>query len=364
MPKQIRQTFSFILCFCNLTNALDLWNNYKTEMSLDFLCNNPEPVAFNFTLHEINACLQQHGLSCASFALPIPTGNTFETPLYNTIHEKEEAKRKIATLNREQLSAFTKIIEAIYYSNENRYFYLDGPGSAGKTYLYLTLLSFVPGKGDLYFPFATTDIAATLMKGGRTVHSGFKLPVSLLDTSVSSMRSTSKEAEELRKAVLIIIDEITMLTKDGLRCIDSLLQEVMNNHMPFGGKVFVIGGDFRQTLPVVRRGTHTDIIESCIKSSPLWHLFTHLSLTENVRSNGKNLHNTWLLNVGSGSLQHTETLSLDSIEIPHQMIHQEDLIDLVYGENFNNIEIQELSKRAILAPNKQENSRNESKNYF
>ena len=58
------------------------------------------------------------------------------------------------------------------------------------------------------------------------------------------------------------------------------------------------------------------------------------------------------MNVGSGSFQHTETLSLDSIEIPHQMIHQEDLIDLVYGENFNNIEIQELSKRVILAPTK------------
>ena len=66
----------------------------------------------------------------------------------------------------------------------------------------------------------------------------------------------------------------------------------MNNHMPFGGNDFVLGGDFRQILPVVRRGTHTDIIESCTKSSPLGHLFTHLSLTENMRSSDENLHNT------------------------------------------------------------------------
>ncbi|GBN59755.1 hypothetical protein AVEN_217767-1 [Araneus ventricosus] len=51
---------------------------------------------------------------------------------------------------------------------------------------------------------------------------GFKLPVPLLDTSVSSMKPTSPEADKLRQAVLIIIDEITMLTKDGFCCIDSL----------------------------------------------------------------------------------------------------------------------------------------------
>ncbi|GBO30410.1 hypothetical protein AVEN_149797-1 [Araneus ventricosus] len=89
------------------------------------------------------------------------------------------------------------------------------------------------------------------------------------------MRSTSPEADKLRQAMLIIIDEITMLTKDGLRCIDSLLRDLMNNNKPFGGKVIIIGGDFRQTLPVVPRGTRADVIGSCIKSSSLWSKFTH-----------------------------------------------------------------------------------------
>ncbi|GBN34653.1 hypothetical protein AVEN_239484-1 [Araneus ventricosus] len=91
---------------------------------------------------------------------------------------------------------------------------------------------------------------------------GFKLPVPLLDTSVSSMRSTSPEADELRQAVLNIIDEITMLTKDGVRCINPLLRDLMNNDKPFGGKVIIIGGEFRQTLPVVPRGTRAVVIES------------------------------------------------------------------------------------------------------
>ncbi|GBM84211.1 hypothetical protein AVEN_94415-1 [Araneus ventricosus] len=53
---------------------------------------------------------------------------------------------------------------------------------------------------------------------------GFKLSVPLLDVSVSSLRSTSPEADKLRQAVLIIIHEITMLTKEGLRCIDSFCE--------------------------------------------------------------------------------------------------------------------------------------------
>ncbi|GBN55573.1 hypothetical protein AVEN_94501-1 [Araneus ventricosus] len=76
------------------------------------------------------------------------------------------------------------------------------------------------------------------------------------------MGSTSPEADKLRQAVLIIIDEITMLTKDGLRCIDYLLRDFMNTDRPFGGKVMVFRDEFRRTLPDVPRGTRADVIES------------------------------------------------------------------------------------------------------
>jgi hypothetical protein len=66
-----------------------------------------------------------------------------------------------------------------------------------------------------------------VLKGGRAVHSGFKLPVPILDTSTSSMQMNSPDAETFRQAVIIIIDEITMLTKDGLRCIEQFLRDIM-----------------------------------------------------------------------------------------------------------------------------------------
>ncbi|GBL73454.1 hypothetical protein AVEN_159456-1 [Araneus ventricosus] len=71
--------------------------------------------------------------------------------------------------------------------------------------------------------------------------------------------------------------------------------------IPFGGKVIIIGGDFRQTLPDFPRGTRADVIESEIKSSPRWSNFTHLSLTTNIRCAGQTEHNMCLLNIGSGN---------------------------------------------------------------
>jgi len=40
-----------------------------------------------------------------------------------------------------------------------------------------------------------------------------------------------------------------------------------------GGIIFVFAGDFRQTLPVIRKGTQADVINACLKSSRLWDYF-------------------------------------------------------------------------------------------
>ena len=205
-------------------------------------------------------------------------------------------------------------------------------------------MSFIRGRGQIALPFATTGIAATLINGGRTVHSGFKLPVPLLDTSVSSMRLKSPEADVLRQTSIIIIDEITMLPKHGLRCIDKLLKEIMSSQQPFGGKVIVIGGDFRQTLPVVPRGTRTDVIESCIKSSTLWQKFIKLTLTTNMRSEGQNIHNDWLLSIGEGSIAATPELGWNMVEIPKEMCIGPNIVESIYGNDLSNISIEELAK--------------------
>lgn len=45
----------------------------------------------------------------------------------------------------------------------------------------------------------------------------------------------------------------------------------------------LMAGDFRQTLPVVPRGTRADEVKACIKSSILWPKVQVLSLKINMR---------------------------------------------------------------------------------
>ena len=132
--------------------------------------------------------------------------------------------------------------------------------------------------------FATTGIAADLLKGGRTVHSGFKIPLSAVETSVSSMKVSSFDSNKLHDACLIIIDEASMLSSQSLRIIDQLLKEIMNDVRPFGGKTLMLGGDFRHTSNIVLHGTAMDILEVCIKSSPLWRYVKKRSLISNMRN--------------------------------------------------------------------------------
>lgn len=189
MPREMRNAFAYILCYCSPSSPLDLWERFREELNLDFRRNNSEKEADNLGLHALEKILTQHSLKCTSVGLPAPEGNPpQEDELYDIAKETADAVIRIENLNEKQHEAFCSIRHAIDYDNGgSRCFFIDGPGGSGKTYLYQTLLAFVRGRGELALPFATTGIASTLLKGGRTVHSGFKLPVPLLDTSVSSI---------------------------------------------------------------------------------------------------------------------------------------------------------------------------------
>ena len=54
---------------------------------------------------------------------------------------------------------------------------------------------------------------------------------------------------------MIIWDEVAMTKRQCVETLDRSLQDIMECGLPFGGKVMVFGGDFRQVLPVVTRGT-------------------------------------------------------------------------------------------------------------
>ena len=110
------------------------------------------------------------------------------------------------------------------------------------------------------------------------------------------MRNNSIYAENIRHAKMLIFDEATMAPHNAIACINRLLQQIMRNNNPFGGKIIILGGDFRQTLPVVPHGSRSAITKASIKFNNLWNYFNILKLTSHVRSVDPTFSD-WLINL-------------------------------------------------------------------
>ncbi|GBP95045.1 hypothetical protein EVAR_64277_1 [Eumeta japonica] len=62
-----------------------------------------------------------------------------------------------------------------------------------------------------------------------------------------------------------------MAHKKSLEALNFTLKDLRRNNNIFGGLMILLAGDFRQTLPVVPRGTPADELNACLKASPLWN---------------------------------------------------------------------------------------------
>lgn len=109
---------------------------------------------------------------------------------------------------------------------------------------------------------ALSGIAATLLDGGRTVHSSFKLPLNIQNNheAMCIIKKQSSMAKALKTCKIIIWDECTMAHKHSLEALNRTLEDLKNNDKLFGGTLILLSGDFRQTLPVIPRLTYADEI--------------------------------------------------------------------------------------------------------
>ncbi|XP_053164882.1 uncharacterized protein LOC128350484 [Hemicordylus capensis] len=356
MPTQLRELFACICVFASLQNMQELFTKYEDHLIEDYahkhLHHNKEcTVCRDLALQEIEKFLTLHGKRCTDYGLTYNKHNTKHlTETYSQAYENQTAEHMSKTFNAEQRAAMKEIITASQNNKlEHRCFFLDGPGGSGKTYLYKAILNTIRGQNELALPVASTGIAANLLQGGRTYHSQFKLPVPILENSVSNMRLNSQEANNIKKAKIIIWDESTMAPTQAITTVDKLMKEIMENNKPMGGKLFLLGGDFRQTLPVVPHGTQTHIVEACIKNNTLWHTFKILRLHNNIRSKDPEF-SKWLIKVGNGDTPQIEGLQENIIEIPSSIICKTDIVREIFGEKIQVQNIPNLAKRSILCP--------------
>ncbi|XP_024009930.1 ATP-dependent DNA helicase PIF1-like [Eutrema salsugineum] len=247
---------------------------------------------------------------------------------YNRETLRVRNEQMLATVTGEQRSVYDEILEAV---NKNK------GGSALRS------------QGDVVLKVASSGIAALLLEGGRTAHSRFAIPIVVNKFTFCSIKKESNLADLIRIAKLIIWDEALMMSKDCFETLDRTMRDILEVDKPFGDKVIVLGGDFRQILPVIPNAGKTEILMATLNSSPLWHKCRVLRLTQNMRliagDNSRAMleraaFTKWILDIGDGTIN-DDGSGEAVIDIPDDLLIKDckdpikTIVKEIYGSSFS-----------------------------
>ena len=390
---QLRITFAEILAFCNPGDPARLWNTFRDVLSDDLHPKqrdatsdaqreefadrraNAALIHLQILLRHLNKTLDDY----QGMPKPVileehdPNANAFIADELNySLPSAEELAMMERSLNSDQRSAYDRIKHS-YETGSSEAYFIDGPAGTGKTFLYSLILSMVRSNRHIALAVAGSGIAALLLQGGRTAHSRFKIPVPTHEDSVCSVNHRSPTAHLLIQAKIIVWDEAPMTHRHVFEAVDRTLKDLMktvdpeNEHRPFGGKLMVFGGDFRQIPPVIKQGRREETVGACLKRSSLWPHIQHLRLSANMRllrnANAPDIEEqtefaNWLLQVGDGRVPgpSPDHGISTTITLPPQMVMPanadiDSLIAKVYPDLNRNVgNAQYLNKRAVLCP--------------
>ena len=133
--------------------------------------------------------------------------------------------------------------------------FLTGEPGAGKTYVLNQYIDWIGAAQISAAVTASTGIAATHI-GGMTIHSwsGIGARDTLDQYALDHIASNEKVVRRVKKAKVLVIDEISMLDGRVLDMVESVCRTIRQSGDAFGGMQVVLVGDFFQLPPVAGRG--------------------------------------------------------------------------------------------------------------
>ncbi|XP_071916245.1 uncharacterized protein [Coffea arabica] len=271
MPSSLRSLFAIMLAFCSPSNPKYLWEKYEPKLSRDYQKNSlltgytSECIRL-LVLQEISKYLEQMGKSVNNFHL---VSHYLDVTLDQRITKEIETKRSVqfteedllmsSKFNAGQKLAYDFIMSQVF-STKAQSFFINVPGGTGKTFLYRSILATLRSQGYIAIAVASSGVAASILPGGRTANLRFKIPLDISKTKACQVSKQSSIAKLLIEAKLILWDEASMAKKETIKAFDMLLRDIMACDDPFGGKVVVFGGDFRQTILAIRDATRDVLV--------------------------------------------------------------------------------------------------------
>lgn len=173
---------------------------------------------------------------------------------------------------------YRHIHHLVFY--EKRSLFLTGEGGTGKSTILRKICAEGKASGWKVGMTAMTGCASILLgQGSRTLHS--LLGLGLLSGTVHDVyrriRKNELAFETWQTLDLLIVDEVSMMSRRVFEYIEQLARMLRENEQPFGGLQVIFSGDFFQLPPVSEN-------EFCFES-PIWDtIFSeHILLQHNYR---------------------------------------------------------------------------------
>ena len=165
--------------------AEDFLHQQRTRLSDNNLSFNDD--IFNLALNDLqDKVLSMGGRELSEYGLPQPQAvdnDRFARVYcgeidYDQGEQQAYVERSIPMLTSDQRKVYNCFCSMID-GDEGGMLFLDAPGGAGKTFLINHILAKLRSEGKIALATASSRIAATLLIGGRTLHSTFKIPLDL-----------------------------------------------------------------------------------------------------------------------------------------------------------------------------------------
>jgi hypothetical protein len=332
---QLRQLFVTVVLHYSVSDVRGLFDKYWLYLVDDIRrrivdsLENPSYVVpneqlMNLLIQKLTNLFGDSGGNINDYGLPNLTSQDYgmtnnrlindeldPEPLMLSIH----ASSLTSQLNSDQKNVFDTIT-ACALGNSPGFFFVCGHGGTGKTFLWNAIVARLRSE-KIVLAVASSGVASLLLPKGRTAHSRFKIPFDITESAISNVKRGTMLAELIQATSLIIWDEAPMTHRRCFEALDRTMRDVLSENkpsralLPFGGKPVVLGGDFRQILPVVRKGSRSAVVGASITNSNMWQHVTLLKLHTNMRLRNPALQGNqreelenfskWVLSIGDGT---------------------------------------------------------------
>ncbi|KAB8228864.1 PIF1-like helicase-domain-containing protein [Aspergillus alliaceus] len=187
---ELRRMFVSAMLHGDLDDARPIWNGSKEhfcerlmeEIEQFNLAYNPQTLPaphLDYGLYRIAGHLNTEDKTLSDFGLSPyinDWGELLSNPLlrqeldYDPEEQDRLAQEYEASLNKDQRTAYERILSKMEVDPYNAHFFLHGPEGTRKTFLYRTLCARLRAQGKVVLCVPSTGIASLLLPGGRTAH--------------------------------------------------------------------------------------------------------------------------------------------------------------------------------------------------